>query len=97
MSKRDWERADAYSLGVFLNGREIPTKTPQGEDVVDDTFILLLNAWHEDMEFALPARRFGANWQLVLATADPDAPDAVYRARENVPVPQRSLLLLRRV
>jgi isoamylase len=97
MSKRDWERPDAYSLGVFLNGREIPTKTPHGEDVVDDTFILLLNAWHEDMEFALPARRFGANWQLVLSTADPDAPDAVYRARENVPVPQRSLLLLRRI
>jgi isoamylase len=97
MGKRDWERGDAYSLGVFLNGREIPTKTPRGEDVVDDTFILLLNAWHEDMEFALPARRFGANWQLVLTTADPDAPDAVYRARETVAVPARSLLLLRRI
>ncbi|MDX6317706.1 MAG: isoamylase, partial [Nocardioidaceae bacterium] len=44
MGKRDWERGDAHSLGVFLNGQEIPTKTPHGEEVRDDTFILLLNA-----------------------------------------------------
>jgi glycogen operon protein len=96
MARRDWERAE-HTLGVFLNGREIPTKTPHGEDVVDDSFIVLLNAWHEDIDFTLPARRFGGNWQLVLSTADPDAPDAVYRARETLVAPARSILLLRRV
>jgi glycogen operon protein len=97
MGKRDWERPDARSLGVFLNGQEIPTKTPRGESVLDDTFILLLNAFHEDIPFTLPTRRFGANWQLILSTADPDAEAAVFRAKEPVLVTGRSLVLLRRI
>ena len=30
-------RGDARALGVFLNGEEIPTRTPEGEPIVDDS------------------------------------------------------------
>ena len=46
-------------LGVFLNGEAILDATPHGERIVDDSFLLLFNAWHEDMTFTLPVRRFG--------------------------------------
>ena len=45
MTQADWRRGDAYILGVFLNGREIPTPAPDGEPVVDDSFLLLFNSW----------------------------------------------------
>ena len=39
MTQKDWQREDAHTLGVFLNGEEIPNKTPDGKDIVDDSFL----------------------------------------------------------
>ena len=35
-------------------------RTSAGERIVDDSFVLLFNAGHEDAEFTLPPQRFGA-------------------------------------
>ena len=43
MTRRDWQDGE-HVLGMFLNGREIPTPGPRGEDVEDDSFLLLFNA-----------------------------------------------------
>ena len=56
MTRRDWQEGEPV-LGLFLNGREIATPGPQGEDIEDDSFLLLFNAAHEDREFTLPRRR----------------------------------------
>jgi isoamylase len=95
MTQRDWSRDDFRTLGVFLNGAEITSRTPHGEEVVDDSFLLLLNASADPVTFVLPTRRFGARWQIELATG-PDAPEGVLGARASVPVEERSLTLLRR-
>jgi len=96
MTQRDWHRPDGHCLGVFLNGREIPTPTDDGERVVDDSFLLLFNAHHERGEFTLPPLRFGRRWVLELSTDDPDAAAAEFAAREGVPVESRSIVVLRR-
>ena len=70
MTQRDWQREDAHALGVFLNGDEIPSRTPHGERIVDDSFLLLFNAHCEPMTFTLPTRRFGARWQVEIATGE---------------------------
>jgi hypothetical protein len=31
MTQADWARGDAFALGAFLNGAEIPTQTAEGE------------------------------------------------------------------
>jgi glycogen operon protein len=97
MTRRDWHQGEPV-LGVFLNGREIPTPGPRGEDVVDDSFLLLFNAHGEDRTFTLPRRRFGAQWALALSTAHPEAPpgSARYGARTEVAVEARSVLVLAR-
>jgi len=98
MAQRDWHRGDARALGVFLNGAEIGSRDPEGRAIVDDSFLLLLNAHYEEIEFALPTRRFGVRWELELSTEDPGAApgSAVFAARAPVRVGFRALLLLRR-
>ena len=98
MTQRNW-REDTLTLGVFLNGAEIPTQTQQGAPIIDDTFLILFNASEDALAFTLPAVSFGRRWVHELSTAEPDLePGAeVYPARGVVPVEGRSLVLLRRV
>ena len=96
MTRRDWQGGE-HVLGMFLNGREIPTPGPRGENIEDDSFILLFNADPEDRVFTLPRRRFGAQWALELSTAEPEAEAARYGARTEVAVVSRSVLILKRV
>jgi glycogen operon protein len=84
---------------MFLNGREIPNPGPHGEDVEDDSFLLLFNAHGEERAFMLPRRRFGAQWALELSTADPaaEAGSAQYGARTEVTVIAHSIVILKRI
>ena len=74
MTRADWERGDASSVGAFLNGAEIGAETREGEPVVDDSFLVLFNAWHDPLPFRLPPARFGRRWALELSTAEPELP-----------------------
>ena len=97
MTRRDWGSPDARALGVFLNGEEIRRTTPQGERILDDSFLILLHAQHEPVRFTLPPRRFGLRWQAVLSTAHPELEEGpVFAARESIELEPRSLVLLRR-
>ncbi len=60
MTQRDWEHDDLHHVGLFLNGEEFPYLDARGERIDDDSFLLLFNAHHEDIEFTLPNARFGA-------------------------------------
>ena len=99
MSQADWARGDAFALGAFLNGAEIPTLTDEGEPIADESFIVLFNAWREPVTFVLPPTRFGRRWAHELCTAEPDLPPngTTLRARDAVPVRERGLRVLRRV
>jgi isoamylase len=97
MARRDWD-SDMRTIGLFLNGHEIPTRTRRGEQVADESFLLLLNAQLEPVMFRLPPRRFGARWKLELSTAEPELAEGErsHPARTEVRVEALSLLLLRR-
>ncbi|MDP9420392.1 MAG: glycogen debranching protein GlgX [Actinomycetota bacterium] len=102
MSDDDWH-ASATTLGMFLNGEDLGSPGPRGEQVVDDSFILLLSAHFERVGFKLPTP-WGEHWELVLDTADPIPPEIdpeaqpqVHKAGEVVELAPRSLVLLRRV
>jgi glycogen operon protein len=95
MTQKDWQRHDARTLGVFLNGQEIPSRTPTGEEIADDSFLLLFNAHFEPVTFTLPTRRFGARWVVELATGG-GVPEGPIHGRAEVVVQDRALVLLRR-
>jgi isoamylase len=95
MTQKDWHRQDLHTLGVFLNGQEIPSRTSEGKEIQDDSFLLLFNASGNTETFTLPARRFGSRWLVELATGE-GAPEGLVTARSQVAVEGRSLVLLRR-
>jgi glycogen operon protein len=95
MTQEDWD-AGGQVLGVFLNGAEIPHRSPDGKPIRDDSFLLLVNGSGEDATFTLPNRRFGDRWVCSISTADPECTDE-YDAVSEVTIISRSLKLLRRV
>ena len=94
MTRRDWENTDARAIGVFLNGDELQMEARRGEELRDDSFLLLFNAHYEDLAFRLPARRFGTRWEAVLATGRYDCKRLA--PGEDVAVEARSIVVLRR-
>ncbi len=98
MTRRDWQSGEPV-LGMFLNGREIPYHMSHGEEIEDDSFLVLFNAHDEDRQFMLPRRRFGAQWSLELSTANPAAGAGSDRfgARTELTVLSHSIAILKRV
>jgi isoamylase len=80
---------------VFLNGDELAGEARRGEELRDDSFLVLFNAHYEQIAFRLPARRFGTRWEVELATGACDAEALVPGA--DVTIDARSLAVLRRV
>ncbi|HKU58645.1 MAG TPA: glycogen debranching protein GlgX [Gaiellaceae bacterium] len=95
MTRRDWDNTQARAIGVFLNGDELQHEARHGEELRDDSFLLLFNAHYEDISFRLPARRFGTHWEVVLTTGRLDAERLVPGA--DATVEARSIAVLRRV
>jgi glycogen operon protein len=104
MSKEDWGKPHVRSLGLLLGGDAIATPNEQGQRVVGDTLLVLLNAHHEPIAFSLPAIEWGEDWEVVVDTAreEPaegaEGPHAgpVTPAGGKVEVAGRALVVLRR-
>ena len=103
MSEDDWRAGSAKSLGVFLNGRAIPTPNERGERVLDESFYIMFNAHQEALEFALPEAKWGTAWGMVLDTNEyaahymrEDDIGGTFKPGERCLVQPWSLVLLRR-
>jgi isoamylase len=96
MTRRDWEGAGGSRIGIFLNGGELRMRTPRGEPVSDDSFLILFNAHHEDVVFTLPPRRFGLRWTIELSTSDHELDSEIHHPRGELALQSRSLTVLRR-
>lgn len=70
MTEAEWHQG-FRSLGLRLAGDAIKEMDAQGRPIVDDTFLLLLNAHHEPVPFTLPAHKKGVRWEPVFDTASP--------------------------
>ena len=70
MSERNWKDFFVRSIGILLAGDEIDEQSEQGERIVDDTFLILLNAYHDSLSFVLPGTDW--RWETVLNTTCKD-------------------------
>lgn len=99
MTHDDWNKSFHKCVAVFLNGEAITAPNARGERVVDNSFLLCFNAHEEDMEFAIPNDDYAQEWTVELDTNDPTggATDAAtLAAGQTMPVPARSVLILRK-
>ena len=95
MEDADWESGFAKSMGVYLNGDEIHSTDSLGARIVDDSFLVVFNAHHENEGFTLPPEGFGPAWVKVIDTADSLSEGDQFKAGEVFEVTGRSLVLLR--
>ena len=99
MTDEDWQIGYARTVGMFLNGKAIPTPDERGEPLLDDSFYLLFNAHYEVIEFTLPDAAWGQRWMKVIDTSDP-VPDLrehnAVPAGTQVKVAAHSVMVLRR-
>ncbi len=95
MSDDDWNVGFARSLAVFLNGRALPDPDPFGQQIHDDTFLILLNASDTGVAFTAPPARWAPRWRTVLDTATPGLTPRCVDAGTHVDVAGFSLQLLR--
>ena len=98
MTSEDWDFEFGKALMVYLNGNAITETTARGERITDDSFIMIFNAHHEDIEFTLPKKDLGASWRLIVDTSDsggyPDE-EKLISAEGTIMVQPRSTLILR--
>ena len=101
MTDREWHSPDLRTLGMYLDGDGIRHRGPRGEQLTDESYLLVLHAGAEDTTFALPGRPWASSWEVVVDTTYPDGlpPAAASRpaAGRDLPVTGRSAVLLRAV
>jgi glycogen operon protein len=99
MTEQQWNQGFARSVALFLNGDEIGMRDRRGEEITDDSFLLLFNASDTTITFTIPSGALGNEWAAAIDTNDPmlEEGERVAKAGEDVPVESRSLVVLRRV
>jgi glycogen operon protein len=95
MSDEAWNAGFVRALMVRLAGDALDETDDEGRRLLDDSFLILLNAAHASVPFQLPAAGSGLTWERVVDTSAAAWGRTVplragrYRARA------RSLVLLR--
>jgi glycogen operon protein len=95
MSDEEWDQHFARCLGVYLSGAGLTETDGRGRPLADDDFMLLFNAHHDAIPFALPVLDQGA-WRAVVDTGDEAGfvLPAHYSPGTQYPLPGRSVALL---
>jgi len=77
-----WADPETRSMAMRLAGEAIDEREPEGGRISDDTLLVLLNAYHEELTFTLPEAGGGerCHWELVMDTLreDPPAPSGIH-------------------
>ncbi len=97
----DWEVPYARCLGFVLSGEAGAYHlTTGGEGEPDDTFLVIMNAYHDAVPYCLPSFDSTLGWELVLDTAREDgfSDGEQYPPGHTVSVSEHSMILfIRRV
>jgi isoamylase len=97
MTGTDWSDNSALAVAIYLDGSDEPDRAADGSPLLDDDFLVLVNAWWQPLAFTIPATRAGTTWQTAIDTYDParTAATAPLRAGDQLAVSPRSITVLR--
>ena len=88
-----WSTAWTKSIAIVLNGQTLQVTDEEGVPVIDDSFLLIVNAAPDGVEFLLPPSPSGQRWKQVLDTENPDEAFTEHQANEKAIVGGRALKL----
>jgi len=95
MTGADWANPGALSVAIYLDGQDDPDLAEDGTPLVDDDFLVLVNAWWEPLDFVIPPVCEGLTWRTEIDSYDPAAAAPSQQAGDKVGVGPRSVTVLR--
>ncbi len=97
MTRTNWVDPVARAVALYLDGADDPDRAVDGSLLVDEDFLVLVNAWWQFLEFTIPPIRPGQSWYREIDTFDPSTPPPTRtpRAGGTVTVGPRSIVVLR--
>jgi glycogen operon protein len=99
MTIDEWEDPETRSLTLHLDGRDSPDRARDGRLLVDDDFLLMVNAWWEPLDVVVPETGADRRWVRVIDTdagrVDDEASGPLALAGDVVTIPARALIVLR--
>ena len=98
MTATDWSDPGALAIALYLDGSDDPDRAADGTPLLDDDFLVLVNAWWQPLEFTVPAIRPQAAWRIEIDSYDPALPGgsatAPRAAGDHVTVGPRAVVVL---
>lgn len=97
MTDEEWQHAFARCLGLFLAGDRLEEEDDKGNPIMDNRFLLLVNAHHETIPFTIPDLAPVTRWRVRLDTGSSDGSPGekrLWTAKDRYPLLGRSLALL---
>jgi glycogen operon protein len=97
MADEDWRNPEIRCIGERIAGDAIEATDEHGDLIVDDTLLILPNAYYTPISFVLPATSPQQHWEIVLDTEEPSgrreaAPGLL---KDSYELPPRSLIMAR--
>ena len=91
LSDQAWSEGWTKSIGLMLNGKTLGVMDDEGNPVVDDSFLILVNAADQGVEYVMPGPPDGNPWRQVLDTENIENPFHDTLAESNVILGGRSI------
>ncbi len=99
VTEEQWADPGMHAMAIYLDGTNSPDQDKEGNDLLDDDLIILVNSWWEPVTFTLPAvREATQTWFIELDSYDPGVSAANEFPRhtgDEVVARPRSLTVLR--
>ena len=70
-TSEDWGNPFALTLGYVLGGGAGEFFTPGGQRDIDESFLVMMSAYYDDLPFHLPHLPAALAWEALVDTAEP--------------------------
>ena len=94
MKQEQWDTGWMRSLAIMYNGNTLDQVDEMGQPIADDSFLILVNSYHECVTYTLPQSPRGRGWTLIMDTHDLEHPFKSKKMQNQMDVQGRSLALL---
>ena len=91
-AEEDWSNPVALSFGYVLSGAAGEFFTPGGQRDIDESFLVMMNAYYGELDFHIPCLAAPMSWEPLVDTSEPTgrvsagklyAPGEVYRLQAH--------------
>jgi isoamylase len=96
MTEENWKSGFAKSLAIYLNGADLGLTGFKGEQITDDNFYIIFNAYDGPVKSMLPPKKYGDKWIEVINTKNDKIAEngPTYKPGDIVTVEGRTVVLL---